>query len=62
MQSEFNKAGDEVFFAAGSAQNKQSALVVVDHKTRKLKAVIKDRRLITPTGHFNIYNTKHDIY
>ncbi len=26
------------------------------------KAVIKDKRLITPTGKFNVYNTQHDIY
>ena len=41
---------------------KYTALVVVDDKTRKLKAVIKDPKLITPTGHFNVYNTTHDIY
>jgi len=62
VQPEYNKAGDEVWFAVWSAKNQQSALVVVDDKTRKLKAVIKDPRLITPTGHFNIYNTQHDIY
>lgn len=62
VQPEFNKAGDEVWFAVWSAKNKQSALVVVDDRTLKLKAVIKDPRLITPTGHFNVYNTQHDIY
>ncbi|HJV69020.1 cytochrome D1 domain-containing protein [Ideonella sp.] len=62
VQPEFNKAGDEVWFAVWSAKNKQSALVVVDDKTLKLKTVIKDPRLITPTGHFNVYNTQHDIY
>jgi nitrite reductase (NO-forming)/hydroxylamine reductase len=62
VQPEYNKAGDEVWFAVWSAKNQQSALVVVDDKTRKLKAVIKDPRLITPTGHFNVYNTTYDIY
>ncbi len=62
VQPEFNKAGDEVWFAVWSAKDKQSALVVVDDKTLKLKAVIKDPRLITPTGHFNIHNTQHDVY
>jgi nitrite reductase (NO-forming) / hydroxylamine reductase len=62
VQPEFNKAGDEVWFSVWSAKNKQSALVVVDDKTLKLKAVIKDPRLITPTGHFNVYNTQHDVY
>ncbi len=62
VQPEFNKAGDEVWFAVWSAKDKQSALVVVDDKTLKLKAVIKDPRLITPTGHFNVYNTQRDVY
>ncbi len=62
VQPEYNKAGDEVWFAVWSAKNQESALVVVDDKTRKLKAVIKDPKLITPTGHFNIYNTQHDVY
>jgi nitrite reductase (NO-forming)/hydroxylamine reductase len=62
VQPEYNKAGDEVWFAVWSAKNQQSALVVVDDKTRKLKAVIKDPRVITPTGHFNVYNTTHDVY
>ena len=62
VQPEYNKAGTEVWFSVWSAKNQESALVVVDDKTRKLKAVIKDPRLITPTGHFNVYNTQHDIY
>ena len=62
VQPEFNKAGDEVWFAVWSAKNKQSALVVVDDRTLKLKAVIKDPRLITPTGHFNVHNTQRDVY
>ena len=62
VQPEFNKAGDEVWFSVWSAKDKQSAIVVVDDKTRKLKAVIKDPRLITPTGKFNVYNTQHDVY
>lgn len=39
-----------------------AAIVVVDDKTHKLKAVIKDPEIITPTGKFNVYNTQHDIY
>lgn len=62
VQPEFNKAGDEVWFAFWSAKNKQSAIVVVDDKTLKLKAVIKDLKLITPTGKFNVWNTQHDVY
>ncbi|GLT23137.1 nitrite reductase [Zoogloea oryzae] len=62
VQPEYNKAGDEVWFSVWSAKNKESAIVVVDDKTLQLKTVIKDPRLITPTGHFNVYNTQHDIY
>ncbi|MDR2219622.1 MAG: nitrite reductase [Methylobacillus sp.] len=62
VQPEYNKAGDEVWFSVWSAKDKESAIVVVDDKTRKLKAVIRDPRLITPTGKFNVYNTQHDIY
>ncbi len=62
VQPEFNKVGDEVWFSVWSAKDKQSALVVVDDRTLKLKTVIKDPKLITPTGKFNVYNTQHDIY
>jgi nitrite reductase (NO-forming)/hydroxylamine reductase len=62
VQPEYNKAGDEVWFAVWSAKNQTSALVVVDDKTLKLKAVIKDPKIVTPTGHFNVYNTQHDVY
>jgi nitrite reductase (NO-forming)/hydroxylamine reductase len=62
VQPEYNKAGDEVWFAVWSAKNQESALVVVDDKSRKLKAVIKGKEIVTPTGHFNVYNTTHDIY
>ncbi|TCW33982.1 nitrite reductase [Gulbenkiania mobilis] len=62
LQPEYNKTGDEVWFSVWSAKDKQSAIVVVDDKTRKLKTVIKDPRLITPTGKFNVFNTQHDVY
>ena len=62
VQPEYNKAGDEVWFSVWSAKDKTSAIVVVDDKTRALKAVIKDPKLITPTGKFNVNNTQHDVY
>ena len=62
LQPEYNQNGDEVWFSVWSAKNQESAIVVVDDKTRKLKAVIKDPKLITPTGKFNMLNTQHDIY
>jgi len=62
VQPEYNAAGDEVWFSVWSGKEEESAIVVVDDKTRKLKTVIKDNRLVTPTGKFNVYNTMHDIY
>ena len=62
VQPEYNKAGDEVWFSVWNGKEQKSALVVVDDQTRKLKTVIKDDALITPTGKFNVYNTMHDIY
>ncbi|MEH6634380.1 MAG: cytochrome D1 domain-containing protein [Halioglobus sp.] len=62
VQPEYNAAGDEVWFSVWSGKDQESAIVVVDDKTRKLKKVIKDKRLVTPTGKFNIYNTRKDIY
>ena len=62
VQPEYNKAGDEVWFSVWSGQADESAIVVVDDKTRKLKKVIKGPKIITPTGKFNAYNTVHDIY
>lgn len=62
IQPEYNKAGDEVWFSVWNGKEQKSALVIVDDKTRKLKQVIKDDRLVTPTGKFNVYNTVHDIY
>ncbi len=62
VQPEFNKAGDEVWFSVWSGQEEESAIVVVDDKTRKLKHVIKGPEIITPTGKFNVYNTMEDVY
>ncbi len=62
VQPEYNKAGDEVWFSVWSGKEQESALVIIDDKTLKLKKVIKNERLITPTGKFNVYNTVHDVY
>jgi nitrite reductase (NO-forming)/hydroxylamine reductase len=62
VQPEYNRAGDEVWFSVWNGKDQESALVIVDDKTRKLKQVIKDKRLVTPTGKFNVYNTQHDVY
>jgi nitrite reductase (NO-forming)/hydroxylamine reductase len=62
VQPEYNMAGDEVWFSVWSGKEQESAIVVVDDKTRTLKAVIKGPEMVTPTGKFNIYNTLNDIY
>lgn len=51
-----------MWFSVWSAKDQESAIVIVDDKTRKLKKVIKAPKLITPTGKFNVYNTQHDVY
>jgi nitrite reductase (NO-forming)/hydroxylamine reductase len=62
VQGEFNKAGDEVWFSVWNGKDQESAIVVVDDKTLTKKAVIRDKRLVTPTGKFNVYNTRNDVY
>jgi nitrite reductase (NO-forming)/hydroxylamine reductase len=62
VQPEYNKAGTEVWFSVWSGKDQESAIVVVDDKTRQLKHVIKGPEIVTPTGKFNVYNTMHDIY
>ena len=62
VQPEYNKAGDEVWFSVWNTSDKNSAIVVVDDKTRELKKVIKGDYMVTPTGKFNTYNTQHDVY
>lgn len=62
VQPEYNKAGDEVWFSVWSGMEEESAIVIVDDKTRELKHVIKGPRMVTPTGKFNNYNTRNEIY
>ncbi|MGV6853438.1 MAG: cytochrome D1 domain-containing protein [bacterium] len=62
VQPEYNNKGNEVWFSVWNGKEEKSAIVVVDDKTLKLKKVITDKRLITPTGKFNVTNTVHDIY
>jgi len=62
VQPEYNQAGDEVWFSVWSGMEEESAIVVVDDRTRTLKHVIKGDKVITPTGKFNVYNTVHEVY
>ena len=62
VQGEFNQEGTEIWFSVWNAKDKESAIVVVDDRTLDLKKVIKDPALITPTGKFNVFNTRSDVY
>jgi nitrite reductase (NO-forming)/hydroxylamine reductase len=62
VHPEYNQGGDEVWFSVWSGKEEESAIVVVDDRSRKLKKVIKGPRIVTPTGKFNVYNTVNDIY
>jgi nitrite reductase (NO-forming)/hydroxylamine reductase len=62
VHPEYNQAGDEVWLSVWNAKDQKSAIVVVDDKTLKLKAVIDDPRIVTPTGKFNVANTTGDVY
>jgi nitrite reductase (NO-forming)/hydroxylamine reductase len=62
VQGEYNKTGDEIWFSVWNSKSQQSAIVVVDDKTLTKKAVIKPKELVTPTGKFNVFNTRNDVY
>ncbi|OIP85339.1 MAG: nitrite reductase [Rhodobacterales bacterium CG2_30_65_12] len=62
VHPEFSKDGTQVWLSVWNAKDKESAIVVIDDKTLELVTVIKDPRLITPTGKFNVYNTQNDVY
>ncbi len=62
VQGEFNQAGNEIWFSVWNGKELESAIVVVDDRTLELKTVIKDPRLVTPTGKFNVFNTRQDVY
>ena len=62
VQPEYNADGTEVWLSVWNGKDQSSAMVVVDDRTRMLKAVIKGPEIVTPTGKFNIRNTVSDIY
>lgn len=59
VHMEYNKAGNEVWVAVW---DKVGEIVIFDDKTLKEKSRIKGDWLVTPTGHFNVYNTMTDTY
>ena len=62
VHQEFSQDGTEVWISLWGGKTDQSAIVVYDDKTLKVKKVITDPKMITPTGKFNVYNTVKDIY
>ncbi len=62
VHQEYNEKGDEVWISLWGGKTDQSAIVIYDDKTLKLKKVITDPNMITPTGKFNVWNTQNDIY
>ena len=62
VHPEYDQTGTEVWISLWGGKTDQSAIVVYDDKTLKVKKVITDPKMITPTGKFNVYNTQHDIY
>jgi len=62
VHPEYDQTGTEVWISLWGGKTDQSAIVVYDDKTLKVKKVITDPRMITPTGKFNVWNTQHDIY
>ncbi len=62
VHQEYNEKGNEVWISLWGGKTDQSAIVVYDDKTLKVKKVITSPDMITPTGKFNVWNTQHDIY
>ena len=62
VHPEYSKDVKEVWISLWGGKTDQSAIVVYDDATLKVKKVITDPKMITPTGKFNVYNTQHDIY
>ena len=62
IHPEYNADGTEVWISLWAGKTEPSAIVIFDDKTRKVKKVITDKKMITPTGKFNMYNTQHDVY
>jgi len=59
---EFNADGTEVWTSIWGNKKTATPIIVFDANTLKIKSVIDDKRLITPTGKFNVTNTMGDIY
>jgi len=54
VHPQFNAAGDEIWLTAWNRQDRRSAVVVLDERTRKIKAVIEDTNLVTPIRTYSL--------
>ena len=62
MHPEYSADGKEVWISLWGGKTDQSAIVVYDDATLKVKKVITDPKIITPPGKFNVASTQHDIH
>ena len=58
VHMEYNKDGDEVWISGWL----DGSIYVMDDKTMEVKKKISGSWVKTPTGKFNVYNTRNDIY
>jgi nitrite reductase (NO-forming)/hydroxylamine reductase len=62
VHPEYSADGTEVWISCGVARQTSQPLWCMTTRLWRLKKVITDPKMITPTGKFNVYNTQHDIY
>lgn len=59
---EYNKDGNEIWVAVwGNTTKASTAMLIYDENLNLVKELNADW-MVTPTGHFNVYNSVHDIY
>ena len=59
---EYDMYGKEVWVSVWGRKDQPTAILIFDDKTLKLKKEIRGKWVVTPTGHFNVWNTMNDIY
>ena len=59
---EYDKYGKEVWVSVWGRKDYPTAILIYDDRKLKLKKEIRGDWVITPTGHFNVWNTANDIY
>lgn len=54
VHPQFNRVGDEVWLTVWNRQDRRSAVVVMDDRTKQIKTVIEDNRLVTPIRTYSL--------